>query len=355
METRLPASEKHSAIDAAVAQFNPDLLYLHKLSDLKVLEDLLRREIPAVRMVHDHSLTCLRSYKYNYFTRRICHRAASLYCVFPCLASFERKRGGRLPVKWASYGQKQQEMQLTKSCAGIIVYSQYQKNELIGNGFDSAKIQICVPVRLANNSTVSSFSPKNVLLYVGQIIRGKGVDVLLRALAKVTVPFQCNIVGDGNHRAYCERLCARLGLEKVVRFWGYVPPAQLKGFYLEASAFLMSSLWPEPFGMAGPEAMHYGLPVVAFDAGGIAEWLRNAENGFLVRWMDTDAFAARVEELLRRKDLAQRLGECGRETVKRYEPVHQIDELENLFARVIYETAHRAVPAHQIDGTPFGL
>src|SRR5437016_791529 len=65
----LPASEKHSAIDAAVAQFNPDLLYLHKLSDLKVLEDLLRREIPAVRMVHDHSLTCLRSYKYNYFTR----------------------------------------------------------------------------------------------------------------------------------------------------------------------------------------------------------------------------------------------------------------------------------------------
>jgi glycosyltransferase involved in cell wall biosynthesis len=332
----VPGKDKLDAVNDVVRQFRPDLIYLHKLADLEVLETLLQTGVPAVRMVHDHSLVCLRNYKYNYFTRKICRRPASFYCVFPCLASLERNPNGTLPVKWASYSRKQREMRLTKNCAGLVVYSQYQKEELVRNGFDAARIQICVPVRQGSNpSPVSSLGPNNVLLYVGQIIRGKGVDMLVRALAKVKEPFQCHILGEGNHLAYCKRLCARLGLQKVVHFWGYVPPAELEGYYLEASVFLMSSLWPEPFGMAGPEAMRYGLPVVAFDAGAIREWLRDGENGFLVKWKDTDTFAARVDELLRRKDLAKQLGQRGREWVKRYDPRRQLDELENLFGRLI--------------------
>src|SRR5262249_4304154 len=117
---------KLDAVKNVVRQFRPDLIYLHKLADLEVLEALLQTGIPAVRMVHDHSLICLRNYKYNYFTRKVCRRPASFYCVFPCLGSFERNRNGALPVKWASYARKLREMRLTKGCAGFIVYSQYQ-------------------------------------------------------------------------------------------------------------------------------------------------------------------------------------------------------------------------------------
>src|SRR5262249_52319043 len=153
-------------------------------------------------------------------------------------------------------------------------YSDYVKEELLRNGFDAQKIEIHVPIRCwKDTGHVSSFNERNLLLYAGQIVRGKGVDILLRALAKIKAHFECLILGDGTYRAHCERLAARLGLEQKVHFRGFVLREELKNYYLESSVFLVSSVWPEPFGLTGPEAMRYGLPVVAFDAGGIREWL----------------------------------------------------------------------------------
>jgi glycosyltransferase involved in cell wall biosynthesis len=83
--------------------------------------------------------------------------------------------------------------------------------------------------------------------------------------------------------------------------------------------------------MAGPEAMRYGLPVVAFDAGGIHEWLRDGQNGYLVSWNDTVGFAERLDELLRDKSLARKLGRQARESIRRYESSRQINLLEELF------------------------
>src|SRR6266480_4810525 len=61
-----------SAVNAALEGFQPDLAYVHKLADLHALEALTSADVPRVRMVHDHDLCCMRSYKYFYFTRRIC-------------------------------------------------------------------------------------------------------------------------------------------------------------------------------------------------------------------------------------------------------------------------------------------
>jgi len=80
------------------------------------------------------------------------------------------------------------------------------------------------------------------------------------------------------------------------------------------------------------------LPVVAFDAGGVREWLIDGETGYLVPWMDTDLFAARIEQLLANKELARSLGRRGLERVNHeYDAVRQIDSLEGMFRRVRYE------------------
>jgi len=113
-----------------------------------------------------------------------------------------------------------------------------------------------------------------------------------------------------------------------------VLPAELKEFYLEASLFAFSSLWPEPFGLAGPEAMRYGLPVVAFDAGAVSEWLHDGENGWLVPWGDTTAFAQRIEQLLQNKDLARELGRRARLSVQKLEISRQLGSVEALFERL---------------------
>lgn len=329
-----------AATATALQTFRPDAVCVHKLPDLGALRVLVACGLPLVRMVHDHDVYCMRSYKYHPLTRRICRRPASAYCVFPCGASLARNRGGPLPFRWISYVAKREEIALNRRFHRLMVATEFMRAELLANGFAAPQIEIHPPVPPpADGSAISSFSDRNLLVFSGQIIRGKGVDVLLRALARVAVPFECVILGDGNHRAKCEQLCRKLGLQARVSFKGYVPQAQVKSFYTEASAALVSSVWPEPFGMVGIEAMRYGLPVVAFDAGGIQDWLRDGETGFLVPWMDVAQYAARVEQLLRGKTLARTLGEHGRQfAAERYDFARYIRDLEDLFARVIRET-----------------
>jgi glycosyltransferase involved in cell wall biosynthesis len=218
----------------------------------------------------------------------------------------------------------------------MIVAAEFMKQELRRNGFAPDRIEIHPPVPPPGNPAQrSSFSDRNVIIYAGQLVRGKGVDVLLESLAQVRVPFECFIFGDGNHRHACEQLAGRLGLNDRVHFKGYVPQEELQIHYREASVAVVSSVWPEPFGAVGLEAMRYGLPVVAFDAGGIKEWLTDGQTGYLVPWMDRSAFAARVEELLRNKPLARNLGEQGRQMVStQFEFSKYIDGLEDLFTRV---------------------
>ncbi len=324
-------------------KFRPDLLFIHNWTNLDALEELLSSEIPCVRMVHDHAIYCLRTYKYNYFTRKICTRAASGFCVFPCLANLQRDRGHALGLRWGSYSNTVREIRLNQRCTALLVYSEYQKAELIRNGFAPEKIFPSQLLRPGNpEELASNFSDENIVLFVGQVIRGKGVDALLKALAQVTVPFRCVIVGDGNHRPACERLRDKLGLRDRVSFEGYVPPADLQRFYLSASVFAMSSLWPEPFGMAGPEAMRYALPVVAFDAGAISEWLQHRENGLLVPWNDTRSYARALDTLLRDKSLARAMGARARESVRKFEPSRQLALLENTLRQLCRTPAFRA-------------
>jgi glycosyltransferase involved in cell wall biosynthesis len=156
------------------------------------------------------------------------------------------------------------------------------------------------------------------------------------------VPFECAVLGEGNDRARCERLCARLGLSGRVKFHGFVRSEELKDYYLDASVAVVSSVWPEPFGMTGPEAMLYGLPVVAFDAGGIREWLADGETGYLVPWMDTGTFAARLEQLLQDKGLARQLGDRARAWASgQYDAERQFDYLESVFLSVCQETQNK--------------
>jgi glycosyltransferase involved in cell wall biosynthesis len=329
------------ALDQALTQFQPDVVYLNKFSDPGVLQTLERCCRPVIRVVHDHDLYCMRSYKYHYLSRRICTRSASAYCVFPCGASLGRATDTGFPLRWISYRAKLREIAVNKKFYRMLVATDYMRDELLRNGFAIDRIEIHPPVPHPTKfPETPSFSGRNLIVYAGQIIRGKGVDVLLEALARVTSPFECLILGDGSHRATCERLSRRLGLEGRVHFKGHVQQSRIVEFYRDASLAVMSSVWPEPFGATGMEAMRCGLPVVAFDAGGIREWLLDGVNGFLVPWMDRDAFAQKVDTLLLDKGLARRLGQSGREMVdERFNFEAYIDRLEGLFARAAGQTA----------------
>lgn len=106
------------------------------------------------------------------------------------------------------------------------------------------------------------------LLFVGRLVRTKGVRDLVRAMAIVRdLPVILDIVGEGPERAECERLIAAEALSDRVKLHGWQSRDAVAHFYREADVFAFPS-YREPGGNVALEAMGYSLPLIVVDRGG---------------------------------------------------------------------------------------
>ncbi len=121
------------------------------------------------------------------------------------------------------------------------------------------------------------------IVFVGQLIRRKGVDVLLRALAKVRrAPWHLTIVGDGVERHRLTNDAARLGMAKEVTFVGAIPNAEAMRIVRGADLLVLPSRW-DGWGAVTNEALLRGVPVVCTDYCGSADLLAADWRGTVVR------------------------------------------------------------------------
>ena len=299
---------KEGELPSALA-WGADVTFVHKLDDLAVLEHLVEEASPLVRMVHDHDIYCQRRHRYLPWNREICTRRAGWVCGALCGVVRE---GQRLRLAWP--GDKLKEIELSRRFDHHVTVSDYLKRELLLHGFDEARITTLWPaVRDAAADHQATYR-EPLVVFAGQILRGKGVDVLLQALALLRTPgWRCSIVGDGSYKGRCEALVRELRLEDRVTLPGWVPQDELHRTLSGARVGVVPSVWPEPLGAVGIEMLRHGLPVVGFDVGGISEWLKDGVNGYLVPVFDRARLAERIDALLADPELARRLGQAGRE------------------------------------------
>ena len=158
----------------------------------------------------------------------------------------------------------------------------------------------------------------SMLLYVGRISREKGVNYLLRAVSGLEIDCKLVIVGDGYYLPYIKKLADRLGIAKRIEFTGWLTENELNYYYNVASVLVFPSLWPEPFGISGIEAMAHGLPVIAFNSGAVSEWLIEKETGFLVETGDIIGMRKKIKLLLQDTQLASDMGAKGKMRVEKY-------------------------------------
>lgn len=308
-----------------VKSVRPDVIYMHKLN-LRGIGGA-PAGVRTIRMIHDHDLCCPRRHKYYAWNGRICRVKAGWRCYFDL--AFLGRAPGPQKIALVSIGEKLSEMRENRRLSLLLVGSAAMRAELIQNGFAEDAVDTLPPVVLMPLRELTPIPRENRILYVGQLIRGKGVDLLLRALAHVASDYELTIVGTGNARGKLEQLCAKLGLEKRVRFAGWVNPDGLGEYYRSAKVVAVPSRWPEPFGMIGLEAMHYGRPVVAFNVGGIPDWLEHGITGLLVAEQDVRAMARALEQLLGDAERCTQLGRQAQERVRaRFSFENYLDRLE---------------------------
>lgn len=157
-----------------------------------------------------------------------------------------------------------------------------------------------------------------VLLYVGRLGGEKGVDLVLRAFARVAAQrprARLLLVGHGAEARDLQRLGRELGVADRVVFLGWVPHEQVPDYYASADIFVFGSV-TETQGLVMMEAMAAGTPVLAAKAPGAVDVL--AQGGGLLLSPNVDAFATAMLELLSDDVRRQNLGEEARQAVRRY-------------------------------------
>jgi glycosyltransferase involved in cell wall biosynthesis len=152
--------------------------------------------------------------------------------------------------------------------------------------------------------------------FVGRLARTKGVDVLIRAVRSAPSVRRLEVVGDGYHRAELEALARGTGID--VRFHGWLSPREVRAVMSGVDVIAVPSVWPEPFGIVGLEAMAAGRAVVASRIGGIPEWLDDGRTGTLVTPGAVDELAAALEHAAGDPSSAARMGRTGWDRVARF-------------------------------------
>ena len=178
-----------------------------------------------------------------------------------------------------------------------------------------------------------------VLVAAGRLVRDKGFDVAVRALARIRArgcAAVLRIAGDGPERGALEALAAEEGVADAVAFLGWIDPPDLPRVLGEASVVLMPSRWREAFGLVALQAAQMGRPVVATRVGGLPEVVAEGETGLLVDRDDVDGLTAASLALLADAAQARELGDAARVRAEdRFGFERYVDEHESLYRELV--------------------
>lgn len=171
------------------------------------------------------------------------------------------------------------------------------------------------------------------ILFVGRLTTEKGIDVVLRALARLDPALDAtfDIVGGGDQRRTLEQLTVQLGIADRVTFHGHASEEELRSLYTRASVFAIASI-AELQSIATMEAMASGLPVVAADAVALPHLVHDGENGYLFEPGNVEELAARLTDVLTAApDERRRMQQASLDGVRVHDIGRTLDTFEALY------------------------
>lgn len=295
---------------SALRDWRPDLIYSHKLDDPD-LEKQLIGFAPSVFFAHDYNGTCISGTKtFQFPVVQPCSRRFG----WQCLAHyFPHRCGGLSPITmFKLYDLQRRRLENLHRYNAIVTHSDHMLAELIKHGLSPQRAYnfpyYVQPAFMNDDDRVASFSPVSALiaqsektasavparepsselhlLFSGRMEYLKGghvfIDALPQVASRLNQGLRVTFAGDGRERHALERRAAAVRNQQwEIEFPGWVDRSRIEALLQNCDLLVVPSLWPEPFGLVGPEAGQYGVPVAAFDVGGIHDWLVSGVNGYL--------------------------------------------------------------------------
>jgi len=299
-----------TGIARTVADFRPDVAYLHAIYQPEIVRWIADR-LPAVAYVHGPYLVCPGNAQYLRRSRQVCPHAASPGCLLH--AQTERCCFGRNPIRHWRRLREVYTLIATYRDLDILVGSRFMQGLLERNGLAPQRINTLAPFLVDASQPEATMPGRNTVLYAGRLVPEKGLAHLIQALAGIPQEWRLMVAGDGPSRKVYEELATQLGVSERVSFLGWLKSSQMMQIYKGSSFVVVPSLWPEPFGRIGPEAAVQGRAAVAYDVGGVPDWLVDGVTGYLVPPGDISLLRERIMELLRAPAQQIEMGRRARE------------------------------------------
>lgn len=321
-------STARDRLAALVAELRPDLLHLHNVLQPEVMA-WVAGQGPAVATVQDHRSFCPGRGRVLPDGTPCGVRPGAAACA-PCFDD-------------ADYlamitSVTQRRAQALTGFSRVVVLSHYMAGELATAGLEPAGLRVIPPFPWSPGPPQPpppELPRVPVALAAGRLVWAKGFHLLLEAWARVRPPLPLLLVGEGPARPDLEAQAADLGLgPDDLRFTGWLPRPQVEGLLGQARVALMPSLWAEPFGIWGLEAQARGVPVIAFDVGGVPDWLR-PEHGWPVPAADVHALARAITEAADPAEAHRRGERAARFVAEGFDPRDLMARLDHCYQQAL--------------------
>jgi glycosyltransferase involved in cell wall biosynthesis len=329
----------------SLRQWRPEVVYSHGLIDDE-FEARALTLAPSMVFAHDYRAICISGSKtFSFPWSTPCVRRFGVGCVSNF---YPRRCGGLNPLTMlADWRGASRRLAMLRSAGAVIVASEYVRGEFLRNGLSRDTVH-CIGLPIVDRGEVSpttSKIPADVqkasplrLVFAGRMEPLKGGQIFLDALpliaAALARPVVATFAGDGRVRFEWARRAGEIVRSQPqlrIEFTGWMDSAALNSLFDSSDLLVLPSLWPEPFGLVGPEAGIRGLPAAAFATGGIPEWLIDAVNGALARGMSSAlSLADAVVRCLRDPAEHARLRRGAIEQAKRFSPSLHLKALMNV-------------------------
>jgi glycosyltransferase involved in cell wall biosynthesis len=263
-----------AAIDLGplLGRVHPDVIHVHTVVNPAALEQAA--SAGAMITVQDHRYFCPGRGKWT-LGGEVCRDALS---PAVCASCFEERAYFDDVLALTT-----RRLEALRRMRAVVVLSEYMKKEMVAAGLAASRVHVIPPFVYGLDLDAGPDGPPCVL-FVGRLVEHKGVRDAVEAWRRSQVGLPLVVAGTGPRRDEMEAAGAEV--------LGWLDPPGLSRAYARARALLLPSRWQEPFGIAGLEAATMGIPVVAWESGGISEWHR----GPRVSWGDVDALAAALRE-----------------------------------------------------------
>ncbi len=188
-----------------------------------------------------------------------------------------------------------------------------------------------------NDIGLTRWSRQKIILFVGNLMSGKRLDLVLEALPQLNSESVLVVVGSGYGETTYKNKVVLLGLSERVQFVGSViDQARLARYYNAAWCTVVPSD-AESFSLVAAEALSSGCPVVASDIVGIRDRVENGVDGFLFAPGSVKSLAENLNKMLALSlDERTAMGESGRrKVVNQYSLKQHVDRLEKIYESVL--------------------